>query len=355
MMKINITRNFIRYSSLTVAGFSFLLLLIFCCFRASAADVSSGNLITIVFRFDDYTSNNLMGHRLLDTFRKYNIPCTFGVIPYESDISAPQDVHSSITLQDAEILKNAIDSGILEVAQHGYTHTQFQGQYSEFVGRDQRNQAQLIAKGKDLLEGMLHSHISTFIPPWNSYDLNTLQALERIGFTTISSDMSGTGARSSRLSYLPYTCHLRDLRHAIEGARRFSESDSIIVVMFHGFDFIDGSGKERLGAYKDFLGILDWVREQKDVRVRTMAQTVGVMRDLGVTRLLDNGEFLSLNKRLPAHLRDKPSGVYLSSRLARDLGIGLWGRIVFLYAVLLGLLAFSAFWVFVFLSNRRLK
>ena len=116
----------------------------------------SANQITVVFRFDDYSSRSSTEFevRLINAFRKYNAVCTFGVIPYactgdKHDIR-PQGV-APLTLEKAAILKNAIEEGILEVALHGYSHQTIRsksyGRYTEFSGLNLNSQVAKIAKG----------------------------------------------------------------------------------------------------------------------------------------------------------------------------------------------------------------
>lgn len=203
--------------------------------------------ITVVFRFDDYSSRSSTDFevKLIDTFKKYNIHCTFGVIPYiVSDVHdpRPQDV-VPLNQMKTTILKNAIEAGILEVALHGYSHQTIReigdGWYTEFFGLDYNSQVEKIAKGKIYLGEILGTRIVTFIPPWNSYDFNTIHAIEKLGFKSISADKYGDASESSPIKFLPATSDLLHLRDAIKSARRISSIYSIIVVLFHVYDFLE--------------------------------------------------------------------------------------------------------------------
>ncbi len=180
--------------------------------------------ITVVFRFDDYSSlsSTEFEVKLINTFREYNTVCTFGVIPYvcAGDIhdTRPQDV-VPLTLKKAAILKNAIKEEILEVALHGYSHqtirSKTNGKHTEFSGLDFDSQVAKIAKGKDYVEEILDIRIATFIPPWNVYDANTIRAIEKLGFKCFSAGVSVKAPESSILKFAPATCDLFELRQTV--------------------------------------------------------------------------------------------------------------------------------------------
>ncbi len=206
--------------------------------------------ITVVFRFDDYSSlsSTEFEVKLINTFRKYNAACTFGVIPYacagdEHDIR-PQEV-VPLTLKKAAILKNAVKEEILEVALHGYSHQAIRKKadfdYTEFSGLDLNSQMEKIAIGQDYLEEMLDIRIATFVPPWNTYDLNTIRAVEKLGFNCFSANESIEAMKSSLLKFVPATCDLIELRQTVKSARRASDRQPVIVVLFHEYDFLENN------------------------------------------------------------------------------------------------------------------
>jgi peptidoglycan/xylan/chitin deacetylase (PgdA/CDA1 family) len=267
---------------------------------------SEQKLITLVFRYDDYSSGSRtdLEVKLIKAFQKYNIPCTFAVIPYNSDNKAevpdpdPQKVFP-LTLWKASILNNAIKAGILEVALHGYTHRTTRirtpdPDYTEFAGLDYNSQIKKIAKGKGLLEKMLGVRITTFIPPWNTYDMNTIRALEELGFRTISADNAGVREESSQLKFLPFTSDLLNLKDAVESARKISDVQPVIVVLFHPSDFLEMGRKEGKLTYQGFVELLNWIVSQKDIHVRTIGENVDSCRFVNYYQLV----FL-LNRYLP--------------------------------------------------------
>jgi len=154
--------------------------------------------ITVVFRYDDpsaKTNTDIEG-QLIAAFRQYNMCCTFAVIPFVvRDVHDPKpQEYLPLPEERAQLFAGAAREGVLEIAQHGYSHQtnglQAEG-YSEFAGLKYEEQVQKIKKGKEFLEQKLGMPVLTFVPPWNSYDVDTLRALEQTGFQCLSSNRQG--------------------------------------------------------------------------------------------------------------------------------------------------------------------
>jgi len=246
-----------------------------------------GRQVTVVFRYDDYSSLSPTEFevRLIHALEKHRVPCTFGVIPYRcaGDCHDPAEQEVvPLTVEKADILTNAVEAGVVEVALHGYSHQATQQsasshppRYSEFKGTDYYLQFRRIAKGRRFLEQAVGVPIETFIPPWNSYDSNTLEALRRLGFKTISASahIYAPVGRDSQLTYLPATTGLRDLKSAVASAARLSCDDqSVVLVLFHSFDFLDIDQRRGRITFQDFVRLLEWTASQQNVITRTIAQ-----------------------------------------------------------------------------------
>lgn len=301
--------------------------------------------ITVVFRYDDYSSRSPTDFetKLIDVFHRHNVPCTFGIIPYVStgDVHNPhpQEV-IALSEEKADILKKAIASRIVEPALHGYSHQAIRdcqtGGCTEFSGLSYRKQMEKIVKGKTLLEDVLDTRITTFIPPWNSYDTNTLRCVEALGFNCISAALEGVSDKGSPLKFLPATCTIPELRQAIDSARRSSDPQPVIVVLFHAFDFIEVDSQGTFTC-DDFSGLLPWIASQEDVRVSTISEiTQG--RDFGAGLFRRNkGCFVASRLLLPVLQRHLGSCyVYLTPHSATHWEIRMWTAVViFASAVLL--------------------
>lgn len=296
--------------------------------------------VIVIFRFDDYSSRSStdMEVKLIDAFVKYNVPCTFGVIPYvyagNNLDSRTQDI-LPLSPVKADILKDAIKSGILEVALHGYSHQTIRkiDGYTEFSGLDYISQVERIAKGKNLLEKMLDTKVTTFIPPWDSYDLNTILALEKQGFRCISASKEGDAKKTSLLKFLPATCNLLQLRDAVKSARLIPDIHPVIIVLFHEFNFLEIDKKRGNLTYKKFVELLGWLSNQKDILVKSVDQTTRVIDDLSARRLMNYSSCIKLSHFIPPPFLNKlyPVGVYLTSKHSYKIKIIFWVFILLFY------------------------
>ena len=89
---------------------------------------------------------------------------------------------------------------------------------TEFAGLDYQSQYLRLREGKNFLEQTLAAPIETFIPPWSTYDANTLLALEALKFRGISANLSGYDNPSCPLKFLPCTCSLSELPEVLRYA-----------------------------------------------------------------------------------------------------------------------------------------
>jgi len=294
-----------------------------------AANASPDKRVTVVFRFDDYseTSNTAMEVKLINAFRQHGVCCTFSIIPFickgSTHDSREQGVIPLSTAK-ADILKEAVEAGAVELALHGYAHQTIRdtGGWTEFIGLGYDAQFAKLKKGKDFVEQMLAQPVTIFVPPWNSYDSNTARALGDLGFRCLSAATFGVGEGPSSLKFLPATSDLLQLRQAVEVARRRPEADRLVVALFHTYDFTEASETQGIMAYQDLVGLLDWLVSQPDVDVKTMSEVIDMGVDLSGARLTANGAFSQWPDYVPPfmpRLAGIPVGVYLSSEAVQGL------------------------------------
>ncbi|HUT04559.1 MAG TPA: DUF2334 domain-containing protein [bacterium] len=261
-------------------------------------------MITVVFRYDDYStvSKTDTEVRIIEVFKKYSISCTFGVVPYmvarDRTDAGPQGL-VPLSPSKAEILKNAIESGAVEVALHGYSHQSIglgPGN-SEFRGLKYEEQLERIKDGRRLLQNMVGMQVALFIPPWNTYDLDTLKALEELGLRCIcASNKYGVGACSSRLRFLPKTCGPHQLRSAVRAARKLSDPECIIVALFHEYE-IEAPGEQMKLTFAQLEQILAWLKSQRDISILSTSQALNAFPHLGAERFLSNKQHFSGARR----------------------------------------------------------
>lgn len=304
---------------------------------------SEKSYITVVFRYDDYfsLSSTEIESKIMGTFHKYALPCTFGVTPFvcAGDIHDPslQDV-VPLTPLKADMLKNVISANLLEVALHGYSHQTnhlwTHRRFSEFLGLDYQSQEEKISKGKSFLEETLNTTITTFIPPWNTYDLNTVKILEKLGFTCISTYIRRKIKKSRKLKFLPYTCDIHRLRDAVESARCSQDPQPVIVTLFHEYDFMEIDKKRGNLSFQDFDELLAFFSSQKDICVLSINQATRQIDDLGFRRFSYNKPSNIILPFVPAEASD----VYLSSKYAFNKKMKRWARAVAFYVAVVVIL-----------------
>ncbi|MBT4511716.1 MAG: hypothetical protein HOC20_05865 [Chloroflexi bacterium] len=179
----------------------------------------------------------------------------------------------------------------------------------EFSGLDRSIQIERLAEGRKFLEHMVGAPITTFVPPWNIYDLNTLRALEHLGFSVLSADTGGETTEDSELDFLPTTCGLPRLQDAVKAARVSSNAQPLIVVLFHDDDFKEVDEKRGNITYQEFSDLLSWLKSQEDIRLLSISQVATVVDDLSAKRLLLNKRLRSLYGLLPPLFREEESMV----------------------------------------------
>jgi peptidoglycan/xylan/chitin deacetylase (PgdA/CDA1 family) len=293
------------------AGLLALVLLIAPALSAYAAP--AGNGITLVFRYDDYSSRSstYLDRKVIDLFQKNHLALTIGVVPYVTAgpviDPGPQEV-VALVHPKVKILREAIRSGTVDVALHGYAHHNINrsrlSKPSEFARLDYDSQFLKIKAGQDFLEKTFEVPVDTFIPPYGTYDANTLLALEKLNFRCISSNLSGYASPATPLKFLPNTCELSQLRDVLRYAQRLADVKPIVCVVFHEYDFSEigypVSNPQGQLNFRDFEDLVQWVVLQKDIQIKTIDQVVKENVDLSVTRFLNNKYYLRLAHLKPA-------------------------------------------------------
>jgi glycosyltransferase involved in cell wall biosynthesis/peptidoglycan/xylan/chitin deacetylase (PgdA/CDA1 family) len=243
--------------------------------------------IRLALRYDDCSalSPGDLEDRILAACARTGVPITFGVIPEHVPDPSPgsgpagPDGRQNLPLPADRISKltAASRTGLLEIALHGCTHrSRVARGKSEFDGVDPKEQDALIARGLELLKP-LEPGPRTFIPPWNTYDGATLEALERHGIRTLSAAAGGPwkiGPRPASLAFLPSTCVISEIRAAVAEARR--NGGGVIVPYFHPYDFKEMNPQRGLFTFAEFDSALDWLAAQPDIRTATLGGLSGL-------------------------------------------------------------------------------
>lgn len=260
-----------------------------------ACTYPSGKHITVVFRYDDLSeiSDTILETKLISAFHRNDMAFTVGVVPFvfngnQEDPTLNQNKAKNLPLGLAKIdmLRSAIQEGVVEVAMHGYSHQTipYKGGHKEFDGLDYALQYKKISDGVVFLKDRLKVSITTFIPPWNRYDTNTLKVLNESGFSVLSADQDGSPMGSSPLLFLPSSCDLANLKKTVIGARSNIDTHPMIVVLFHQYDILGNEANRPQIDLAGFNSLLAWLKVQNDIKVLTIQQAVAQYPDLNAQR-----------------------------------------------------------------------
>lgn len=164
---------------------------------ASNAEVTTGaQAKRVMFRSDDVTPMSLSALKAVNQVHiDEGVPVTLGVIPARSFPLQSQcnpSVANNSSSEMIEYLRPLTSSGLFELAQHGYGHCNNSRLYgvplaSEFQGMPRYEQYRLINEGRSSMEQAFGVAPTTFIPPFNTGDENTLKTVSALGFTVYSS------------------------------------------------------------------------------------------------------------------------------------------------------------------------
>lgn len=271
-----------------------------------AASIAAGHKVTVVFRYDDYSARSplWLEKTIFEEFAARNLRLTVGVIPfvYSNGGNVPLDIgHINVLARYAR-------SGTIEVALHGYSHRGVnQYEPSEFAHVSYDRQSELMRRGKDELTRLTGVAPRTFIPPYNSYDANTLRAARKVGMLRFSAALGGPAG--SGLTLLPQTAEMREARDAVSKAKRFAFADPYVVIVVHAFDFKEISPTRGVTTVPEFRAFLEELADRSDVRVADIA-SAGEGKSLSASTYEANIRFAGRPDLLPAAWSAGSGGVY---------------------------------------------
>ena len=162
----------------------------------------------IILRFDDICPN-IDWEKFLYIKKRVQdlgIRSLLGVIPENKDKSFSNYKHKDNFFDLINYYKNYGDS----IAQHGTYHKYTSNasgilkinNRSEFAGHDLKYQYSLIKKGKEILKKN-NCWQPIFMAPSHSFDLNTLKALKKLEFTSISDGFGFFPYKKKGIEFVP--------------------------------------------------------------------------------------------------------------------------------------------------------
>lgn len=331
-----------------------------CLFLASLSVEAN---IDILVRYDDLSisSNTAVERQLFEAVGARGGSVLAGVIPFWGgqypDLEGYMPV-VSLTPEKREFLRQSMEKKLVEVALHGYLHVDARrnaGYRSEFAGVSLERQERILAWGKSALEEALGTSVDKLIPPFNTYDENTVLAMRRTGYGFLSAAPGGV-LPSVPVSSLPSTMYVQNFRQEI---KRLSarNADVLAVITLHPYDLVGSGepmpnwrGKAKQVSIGDLVEDFKWAESLGNVGFVSVEALSERHEDLSVERYIWNSvlrENPLINHRLvPEFIVETPSfaGYYTQSEAIRILLLYLGAA-----ALVYGGLTFAGFW-----ASRRL-
>ncbi len=209
--------------------------------------VSSVSDRTIVLRIDDiqaYAWGETSQKMITDASMR-GIPLTLGVIPL--GLNEDNELVSFLKANACSV----------EFGLHGLTHHRGEdAELPEFGIATKVEALVSIKEGREILKTVSTEPVVTWIPPLNVHSEGTIEALNQLGFTHLSSE--GKGALDYDAATFSYDSDsLLSPDKVIDSCKKTFEKSSYCIVMLHPQDFADGlvHNQEKYKVY--YLDLLD--------------------------------------------------------------------------------------------------
>ncbi len=203
------------------------------------------------------------------------VPVTLGIIPHPYP-----SVTGNELLQDNQFLvymQSIATNPLFEFAQHGYTHVNdhLLPQASEFAGRPYAQQLELMQNGHADIKEAFGVTPSTFIPPFDKGDNNTLKAAATLGFTyystspgdfhTLQSYEDGVTIEAASVwigapTITAFNASIQAAENATERFINGPQSSDTFVVACHVWDFDSANGTVDARKIALLSNYIDWLK-----------------------------------------------------------------------------------------------
>ena len=182
-----------------------------------------GKTIYCLLRNDDpcALSDPARERKILEIFEKHGVPQVWAVIPRTTEDPQNSSLNKYHWLEEntemVSLIREYQVKGLVEVAQHGLTHQadtfseewatasakkkhkdlamfpRIRGLhgFSEFKALSADEKRSKVISGKEYLEKLLNTRIEAFVFPWNSFDRESLKAVEETGITKVLAGRKG--------------------------------------------------------------------------------------------------------------------------------------------------------------------
>ena len=153
----------------------------------------------------------------------------------------------------------------------------------------------------------------SFVPPWNTYDQDTLKALDDNGLRCLSANRYGPVIDTiDAIRFLPITVELTDLESAVEAARSCADDDPVIGVLMHPYDFRESRDERAQVDLPELDRKLAWLKEQSGVTVASVTALAVDSPAFDIARYASN-QPLAQEQLVPPFIRGVADTPYYAS------------------------------------------
>ncbi|MFH1432323.1 MAG: DUF2334 domain-containing protein [archaeon] len=248
-----------------------------------------GNGKYIIIRNDDIepfwsTENTIY---VAEYIRNMGIPQTLGVIP----TAAQGTIRLAEDSRLVEYLKSVKSDPLVEIGLHGLNHD-----VDEFQGIGQEVTFSKITEGNDIMNKTISVNPITFLPPYYSYDINTLYGAISAGIKIFSAGMNAIDMGHAFREYpegllnIPATTDIYDWSGQFLYSAEDIESSCVdamaqfgtCVIIVHHQLFVDQSDNIDPDKIKLLEDVMLWVKskESEGVRLKTLGGNYSSVIDI---------------------------------------------------------------------------
>ncbi len=244
--------------------------MLFSCAGSGATDNAQTNKY-VIFREDDVAPNADFAElqAVNQVHIDKNVPLTLGIIPHPYPTPSGNQL-IEVNHQFLDYMRSIASNHLFQFAQHGYTHQNIAPSLrgpSEFYGRPYAAQYDAIKQGRDDITQALGVTPTSFLPPFDKSDNNTLKAAQALGFAeycTAFADVNMNqgyrdGIKIDTISLVLGNESLPSMESATAQWLNDPHSIDTFIVLYHPADFrapdgtVNAEKVKLLGDYIDYL------------------------------------------------------------------------------------------------------
>jgi len=230
----------------------------------------------VIFRDDDVEPWYVLAtlKRVNQIHIDKNVPVTLGIIPHPDPAGRGNELLGDVPFLN--YMKSISSNSLFEFAQHGYTHKDMTGTpyKSEFYGLSYDKQYTSIKSGREDIQSAFNITPTTFLPPFDRSDDNTLLATNALGFTEYSTATSDFGVVHGHRDGMGIDAvsivlddggTLQSLKDKTDQLLNNTHTDDPIIVFYHYWSFGGPGGTINAFKLKLLSDYIDYLKNRGDV------------------------------------------------------------------------------------------